>query len=302
MNTLAAERLLKNLCAIPELTPEYWNIFEPIDIPLQQDKLQDVIGAMAPCASKAIRSLVFFVRRRAPRFLLTVDLCLAPFQRTTPHNRINFDESAVKEHTLLQYLPRCILPAYPDYASIPHWEEDKERYKEFNRSYSPREFVEMFTNKQTITAPFGPYGCLADVQWFNYFGRVYVDFIGRDRLIAADWERVEEVGDGLACFATNHIDDAHSRERRSRIAKVIEEFVWTPGCKPGDKRVPIFDFSEQLAALPANVAQRVNQSPTSFHVHFAGLTVEEQQEARRMLEQARASYDPELLKHRQLES
>ncbi len=68
--------------------------------------------------------------------------------------------------------------------------------------------------------------------------------------MAAGWKRVEEVGDGLACFATENIDDADSRERRSSIAKAIEEFVWSPGCKPNEKRIPDFDFSEQLAAVP----------------------------------------------------
>ena len=32
-----------------------------------------------------------------------------------------------------------------------------------------------------ITAPFGPFGCLEDIYWFNFFGRVYVDFIGKAR-------------------------------------------------------------------------------------------------------------------------
>jgi hypothetical protein len=284
MTAVAAERLLSNLCALPELTPECWNIFEPINVPFQQENLSEIIAALAPPPSKAIRSLVFFLRRKAPRFLLSVDLSLAPFQWTTPHNNINFNDCAVSETILAQYLPQSVLPVYPDYATIPDWEQDKDRYKEFQRSYTPKEFAEMFTKSRPITAPFGPYGCLADVQWFNYYGRVYVEAIGKARLMGAGWERVEEIGDGLACYATANIDDAHSRQRRSSIAKAIEEFVWMPGCKPEQKRIPEFDFTEQLAALPPEVAKKANQPPTPSQLHFAGLSAKEQEEALRLLE------------------
>jgi hypothetical protein len=288
MTAEAAESLLGNLCAVPELTPEYWNIFEPINVPFRRDNVLDVISALTPSPSIAIRTLVFFVRRKAHTFLLTIDLSLAPFQGSTPHNRIIFDECSTSEKTLTQYLPTSVLPRFPDYASIPDWEQDKERYKEFKRSYGPREFVEMLSKPRPVTAPFGPYGCLADVQWFNYFGRVYVEAIGKARLLGAGWEHVEEVGDGLACYATKNLDDRDSRERRSRIAKAIEEFVWTPGCKREEKKIPHFDFSEQLSALPSDLAAKANQTPDVTHVHFAGLSAEEQEEALRLLERAGA--------------
>jgi len=183
-----------------------------------------------------------------------------------------------------------VLPSFPDYASIPDWQQDMERYKEFRRSYTGKELVEMLS-KRTITAPFGPYGCLADVQWFNYFGRVYVEAIGKARLMGAGWERVEEVGDGLACFATDKIDAADSRERRSTIAKAIDEFIWTPGCKRDEKRIPEFDFSEQSAALPADVVKRIEQSTAAPRFHFAGLSAKEQEQASRLLAEAESHVD-----------
>jgi len=290
MNTAASERLVKNLCATSELIPEYWNIFEPIDVPFWQDKLQQVVAALAPSPSNAIRSLVFFVRRTSPRFLLSVDLSLAPFQGTTAHNSIKFDECATGEDLLAQYLPRSILPAFPDYASIPDWSKDTERYKEFDRSYTGKELVELLA-KRSITAPFGPYGCLADIHWFNYFGRVYVEAIGKARLQAAGWTRIEEVGDGLACYATEKIDDPNGRQKRSLIAKALEEFVWAPGCKPEQKRTLDFDFSEQFAALPPDVATKLNQSKNAFQVQIAGLSAEEQKQVLGSLEQGGFRYD-----------
>lgn len=294
MTRAATAKLLTGLCGLPELIPDYWNIFEPIDIPFKTERLQDVLAALAP-SQKGIRGLAFFVRKKWPGFLLSVDLRLGPVQWTTAHNCISVkfeDEWKGGEQPLAQYLPETILPNFPDYASVPEWSQDSERYAELRRSYTPKEFGELFTRKKSITAPFGPYGCLADVHWFNYFGRVYVESIGKARLMGAGWARVEEIGDGLACYATEKIDDGNARERRCSIAKAIEEFVWTPGCKPEQKRIPEFDFSEQFAALPADVAQKLYHSSASTHVHFAGLSAKEQQEALRLLERGGASYDP----------
>jgi hypothetical protein len=189
MNATAARRLLSSLCAVPQVVPEYWNTVEPINVPFSNDKLDDIVAAMAPSPSQAIRSLVFLVRRKAPKYLMSIDLSLAPFQWTTPHNSIKIEDCTIRDSSLAQFLTQTLLPFFPDYAGIPDWTTDKDRYKELKRSYTGREFVEMLA-KRSVTAPFGPYGCIADIQWFNYFGKVYVDFIGRKRLMDAGWERV----------------------------------------------------------------------------------------------------------------
>jgi hypothetical protein len=207
MTPAAASNLLMSLCAVPELVPDCWNVYEPIDIPFKPGQLQDVVAVLAPSPLAGVRSLAFFVRKTSPGFLMSVDLRLGPVQWTTAHNSITltFDgEWNGGEHTLARYLPQSVLPNFPDYASVPEWSQDSERYAELRRSYTPKEFGELFAKKRPITAPFGPYGCLADVQWFNYFGRVYVQAIGKARLISAGWERVEEIGDGLACYASSN--------------------------------------------------------------------------------------------------
>src|SRR5262249_34485425 len=117
----------------------------------------------------------------------------------------------------------------------------------------------------------------------NYFGRVYVEAIGRERLMGAGWERVEEIGEGLACYATEKIDDPNGRERRSTIAKAIQEYVWSPGCKPEEKKIPDFDYSEQLAARPAEGRDRIKASAGWCRVHFPGLWAEEQKQTKRAL-------------------
>lgn len=290
MNVASAQSLLAGICAEPDLVPDKWNIFEPINRRFSSENLNEVVAALQ------VGSHVFFVRKRNPSFLLTVDLRLAPAQWSTPHNSIHFQGRGAwngwsgpeqrgvwngSEHILARYLPRSVQPRSIDYASIPDWKDDKDRYKEFKRSYTGKELVDMLS-KREITAPFGPYGCLADIHWFNFFGRVYVEAIGRERLMAAGSERVEQIGEGLACYATKEIDAANSRERRSAIATAIQEFVWSPGCNRGEKKIPDFDYSEQLAVLPAEALDRIKSS-AGFRVHFAGLSAEEQDQAKRAL-------------------
>ena len=130
-----------------------------------------------------------------------------------------------------------------------------ERFAEFKRTYTPKEFRELISKKE-IMLPFGPFGCLGDIYWFNYFGKVYVDFIGRERLKSAGWERVEEIGDGLACYTTENIHEPYLRERRNRIITALEGVVWTPGSSRAEKRVPSFDFSEQLSLVPAETRMK----------------------------------------------
>ncbi|HEV7927996.1 MAG TPA: hypothetical protein VGR14_21780 [Verrucomicrobiae bacterium] len=255
MTPTGAEKLLRNLCDVPELVPDLWNIFEPIDKPFNPGDLAPVIyGSMVPPekATNCIRTLAFFVRTTKPRYGLTIDLRLAPVQWGTAHNRIlvRFEEAwAEGEKKLAQYLLSSVLPEFPDYVKIVEsTQEDSNRLKEFRRSLSPSEFLESLQNR-TVTAPFGPYGCLEDIYWFNYFGRVYVDFIGIERLSAAAWAHVEPKGGGLACYASSTIGDPFTRQQRANIASQLEEFIWTPGCKPESKRIPNFDFSAQAEAL-----------------------------------------------------
>jgi hypothetical protein len=117
------------------------------------------------------------------------------------------------------------------------------------RSLSPSEFRAFLLQKQPIAPPYGPQGSLGDIHWFNYFGRAYVDLIGESRLKAAGWARIEQIGDGFACYATEQIDDPKLRQQQDRIGDALSEFVWSPGCKAEDKRIPIFDYTDQIAAL-----------------------------------------------------
>lgn len=281
MNGPAAQLLVANLCAVPRLIPEYWNVVEPVDVPFNVHDHNDVISAMSPPPAKAIRTLLFFARDSSPKFLASVDLRLWHYQGTTAHNSIAFEGLTRDEDELVaRYLTASVLPDFPGYASIPDWTKDSERYRELKRSCSGKELNQLFANRRIIL-PFGPYGCLGDIHWFNYFGSIYVDLIGRRRLLEAGWARVDEVGGGFACYASRKLDDADGPRRRLAIVKALEEFVWTPGCKPEEKRTPTFDFPQQLAAIPPDVASKLIPASRSNMVSFSGLSPDEQERALR---------------------
>jgi hypothetical protein len=105
--TPAAEGLLKELCRLSELTPEYWNDVEPINRPFRPDGLVEVIDTLAPSITEIYRRLVFFVRKTAPRYLLSIDLRLLPAPGRSPHNMIKFrfpDNWTGGEHRFAHYL------------------------------------------------------------------------------------------------------------------------------------------------------------------------------------------------------
>lgn len=261
-----AQALLRNLCRTPELVPDFWNTSEPIHKPFDpSDTIPVICGSMVPAERASMhhkRTLALFVRLREPPSHLSIDLRLAPIQWTSAHNCISIHIEEVwpnGETTLSQYLPSSILPDFPDYAKVVESSfEDPERLEELRRSLSASEVRESIA-KRTITLPFGPYGCIEDVFWFNYFGRVLVDFIGRERLLSAGWARIEEIGGGLACYASPTIWDGSLQKQRARIGAQLEEFVWTPGCKPENKRIPVFDFSAQTEVSHAKSGGGVSQ-------------------------------------------
>jgi hypothetical protein len=252
-----AQALLCNLCGTSELVPDFWNIAEPIDKPFDPSDISPVIcGSMVPAENARMhhkRTLALFARVNEPRYHLLIDLRLAPIQWTSAHNciSIHFEEAWPNgESKLAQYLSSSVLPDFPDYAKIIESSQDPERLKEFRGSLSAIKLRESIA-KRVVTLPFGPYGCIEDIYWFNYFGRVLVDFIGRERLFSAGWARIEETGGGLACYASPNIDDVSLQKQRSRIASQLEEFLWTPGCRPENKRIPVFEFSAQTEAFRA---------------------------------------------------
>lgn len=254
-----AMRLLTDLCAVEELCPDVWNTYEPINRPFYLHEPNDIIDAMISAKVPTKRTLVFLVRKQKPRWFGSLDLLRGPVQWRLPHNEITIEAKAAwkaGDTCLVQYVSGVINSGITDYARVDDKTNcDPNRLNEFHRSYTAAELAELFANRK-ITARFGPYGCPEDIYWFNVFGKVYVDLIGRKRLMSAGWEHVEELGDCLACYATKEIASKHLRERKDAIGKQLEEFIFTPHCRREDKRIPKFDFSEQEEALERAIHQK----------------------------------------------
>lgn len=305
-NYMSYERgltVVQRISDCAQLTPQKWGMVEPLNLRFD---VPSVARCFLPVNEHVRFIIIFLVRTLYPRFLGTMSFSRGsrPF-----HNQVNFqfDDALAQPIFLASHIETALQPAYPDYAFIAAVEApDVERFAEAHKSIPAREF---FT-KEHLRSPFirrhfeqswwftphvqemrGPHGWLWDVVWYNFFGKVYVDFIGRDRLTNAGWSTVKAVGDGLACYATDGIDDANSFEKRTRIRSALSEFYWSPGCAAADKRAPVFDFSEQIAAPPesgintGNVAERF--------VVFAGFTEREEEQAIRTIEsETGMKYDP----------
>jgi hypothetical protein len=303
-----ATKLLEAIAATLELRPEYWNVYEPINVPFRPDRLDEILGHLVQ--DRALRSVVFFVRKASPKYLLTLDLQRWPVQGGSGHNHISLNLERPwqrGEQKLVEYCMGLLRPDYPDYAYLADASgEDYARFQELENACTTEEVKDLLAGRPTKDKywfpPFraaknrrggwsywfvgdiskGPKGCLTDVAWFNYFGKAYVDLIGESRLSNAGWTRVERLGEGLACYATDKIDDPGGREKRSGIVDNLQEFFWTPGCDIADKRAPIFDFSEQLAALTPEMSAMLAKRKRP-RVHFAGFSPEEEKQARAQL-------------------
>lgn len=294
MNEERGRALLERLMSYEQLVPSKWGLVEP-KTPFE---LSTAASAFNPAGSHAVSWIVFLSRKKHPAFHGGIFLARIPV-----HNSVflQFNERPDLD-AVRSLLEGAVSPTVPDFAFITDADEqDTVRFAEAYRPYTPQEVL----GNRTLRPPFvaersrsgerqrwftslahemrGPHGWLWDVLWYNYFGPPYVELIGKGRLLSAGWSRVEEVGPGIACYATERIDDPESFESRSRIRANLEEFYWTPGCTPEQKHAPVFDFSDHTA--------RVGDQRAML---FAGFTEAERQQAISELERAtHSTYDPE---------
>ena len=146
--------------------------------------------------------------------------------RRNYHNSVDFrfkEDALDGPSAFARQIETSLLPAYADFAYIADAnEEDVHRYAEAYRPRACRQFFaqphisspSVFRRARQVGNPYVVFyssargdawrtGWLWDVAWYNYFGKPYVDLIGKDRLSDAGWARTSEVGDGLACYATD---------------------------------------------------------------------------------------------------
>lgn len=300
-----AEKVIRNFfCTVPDLRPEVWDFVEPAR---RRFEVNDVVNALTTPEGSDLASKPFFFRKTPPSFCASVMFQHGSASRPC-HNRLDIHLESPWEggaEQLARIVSGVLAPEFPDYGYVASAStRDQERFNELRRPLTPAEVMVVPRRAPPfIVAPpsgrtndgalawfhpisdfmLGPRGFLWDIVWFNYFGRPYVELIGKQRLRAAGWARIEEVGDGLACYATEGIDDPDSFDRRARIRDALVEFVWTPGCKRENKTAPVFDFSEQIAAAPQT--GRPSFPPGARLVEFAGLTQQEKRQAIEAFEQ-----------------
>lgn len=295
------------MCEVPELLPQRWNTYEPINRPFDPKDLNECAANLS-AATGIARTSVLFKRAKKPRCWAGVTLL-----RDREHNDLflGLDEAwPTGNLPLSQFISNWASATCADYAFVADADKaDYNRFLELTCPFTPEE-IRLDVRRAPPFIPgrgkdgaawykflpimdqmYGPHGYLWDIVWYNYFGPPYVELIGKDRLINAGWARVNELAGGFECYASERIDDPAQHEKREAIRNALYEFVWTPGCKREEKRAPVFDFSAQLVHAPEAV---IHPDPNSGKVVvFAGLTKEQEQQAIKTLEQQTGQkYDP----------
>jgi hypothetical protein len=289
MGRAKARTLVARSCEAPDLCPECWNTYEPVNRRFDPNDLDGCADALT-AAPGNLGASVLFSRKKKPRWGSIISLW-----KKALHNDFYcgvhdpWPTGAVKLQVLVE---QCVRATAADYAYVSDSvKADEDRFAELRRPYTTEELRRGIRRAPPfISGPgikgvkfnpikekmYGPSGYLWDIVWYNYFGPPYVELIGWDRLRGAGWAIVEELAGGLACFVTRTIDDPCLSEKREGIRRVLGEFVWTPGCKREEKLAPVFDFSAQVAG----VNSKDNKQPI---IVTAGLTKEEERKAIKLL-------------------
>jgi hypothetical protein len=103
--------------------------------------------------------------------------------------------------------------------------------------------------------------CLPGVYWANYYGPVYVEFLGRERLLGAPWSNVSELpGGSMVCLTCAVPGDWHRAETLARQAAVrayLGEDCFFDHDPGHFARAPVYDFSAARHGAPRPIMDRV---------------------------------------------
>jgi hypothetical protein len=267
---------------------------EPVNRPFDSGNLSKHAEILCPADKQIVNPYLLLKRKARTRYWGSVSLNRRPL-----HNDVFLAIEKARFSDVLkikQLIERMIETTAADYAYIGDaQQQDEDRFAELKRPYTPEElrcgerrappFIPQTGRNGTtrywfspiLQKMYGPNGYLWDIVWYNYFGRPYIDLIGTRRLRGAGWARVEEVAGGLACYATETMDDPSYENNRRVIREALNEFVWTPGCKREEKKAPNFDFSAQVSQGQPKAGNKDRV------VVFSGLTKDEQDQALKLL-------------------
>lgn len=172
---------------------------------------------------------LFFTRKRPSPIELSVDIQRherAKFNEFSAYIHESYFKSAAKETELLNFTIDVSLITGADYGLIAHSRQE--------RRQSP-----------VLT----PAERLPGIYWANFFGRPYIDFFGREKLLATPCYEVREVSDDLILLITAERLAAHEMIEHDDIVNGVKSYLdqnaFAGPNFPEEKcAVPPFDFSE----------------------------------------------------------
>jgi len=148
---------------------------------------------------------LFFTRKRPSQIDLTVDIQRhrrAKFNEFSAYIHENYFKSAAQEKELLNFAIDMSLITRTDYGFIAH--------KKQERRQSP-----------ILT----PAERLPGIYWVNFFGRPYIEFFGREKLLATPCYEVREINENLLLLLTAEGLNAPEIIESDEVVNQIKEYL-----------------------------------------------------------------------------
>jgi hypothetical protein len=207
-------------------TPERWDVQQKTRHRFDHGTIPDVIKEWTrPEDWKTI----FFYRKRHAEIEMSLDIkrsSHAKFNEFSAYVRDEYFKGAPQEQELLHFIIELCSIIHPVYGLIAH--------KKQERRQSP-----------VLT----PAERLPGIYWANLFGRPYIDFFGREKLLATPCYEVREISDDLILLLTADSpyrpEMVESDEIVTRVKEYLNHNAFAGPGFPNERcSVPQFDFSD----------------------------------------------------------
>ncbi len=256
----------------PDLLPEFYNYYEPINIPYDIQHVDEVLNAW--------QQSILFRRRGKPRLLGMVFVGRGP---RVGHHSISLDVAAgyfrqpEKVAATLNLMRELCNWCQPNFAYLHFLQPQEVELGRLTRTTSPSGRT---GKRWRLSIGREIFSYLPDLYWLTIFGPPYVKLFGRERLLSAPAYRVEELPYGMVWIQLSEspldmrdrYDELHA-QRQAIKAHLNQNAFFDPGFHPRERdfvgrtpeeleakiaawygthtyNVPEFDLSELRAPLP----------------------------------------------------
>lgn len=172
---------------LPELLPEKWSWWEPLDRPFNLNEVERLIASGGECDT------VYWERKRRPKAFGQFGvrwISKSPRVRDT-HAHIDFttELNTVPQEDLVNYIKAASVRTRAHFAML---DGLVEHYRDFSIESASAQSGQFFFVTTHVLRHWLP-----DVFWGTVFGGPYVELFGKDKLLSAPAAVVEEIADDM---------------------------------------------------------------------------------------------------------